>query len=87
MLELHLADHAVAVDEGAIEATEVAQDEGAAPKLDQAVLLRHDFVQQLDGIARMPPKRIILAELNDLLPFSCRQDKTRHEIVLQLTWA
>jgi hypothetical protein len=78
VMQVPLALNTVSVDEGAVEATQVAKDKALGPLLDDAVLLRDDFVQQLDRVAGMPAKRVGLTQLDDLLSFRCRENKTSH---------
>jgi hypothetical protein len=67
VLQHPLAAHALAVDVRAVQAAEVAQHELGAPLFDEAVLFRDDFVEQLDGVVRVPAERVGGTELDGLL--------------------
>jgi len=72
------------VDIGAIEAAEITQPEIRAALFDDAVLFRHDLVEELDRVARVPSKGIGLAELDDLLSLVSVKDEMRHDFDLSL---
>ena len=77
-----LAADALAVDVRAVEAAEVAQDEPTVALLEDAVLLRHDLVEELDGVVRMPPEAVDGAQLDRLLSLGRREDQTRHRCTI-----
>ena len=79
MLEQHLAAHALAVDVRSVQAAEVAQDEAPFANLDDAVLLRDDLVEELDGVVRVTPEAVDRAEIDRLLSFRGRQEQLGHE--------
>ena len=66
VLEQHLAAHALAVDVGAVQAAEVAQDEPAVADLDDAVLLRDDLVEELDRVVRVAPEAVGCPQIRSL---------------------
>ena len=74
----HLPANALAVHVRAVEAPEVAEDEASIALLEDAVLLRHDLVEELDGIVRMAAEAIDRPQLDRLLPLGCCEDQTRH---------
>lgn len=86
VLEGSFAPDALVVDERAVEAPEVAEDEVVAALLDDAVLFRDDFIEELDRVVRMAPKRVHRAQLDRLLAFGGLQDQTSHQ-VHELTYA
>jgi hypothetical protein len=73
-----LAVDPLAVDVGAVEAAEVAQQEAACATFDHAVLLRHDLVEELNRVARVPAERVVVAQLDDLLALRSRKQDARH---------
>jgi len=79
MLEQRLAAHALAVDVRAVEAAEVAKDEAAFTCLDDAVLFRDDFVEELDGVVWVTPEAVDWAQIDRLLSFRSRQEQLGHE--------
>ena len=80
MAEHLLASHALAVDVRAVERAQIAQYEPAVALLEDAVLLRHDLVEELDGVVRMASKAIDRPKLNRLLPLRRSEDHTRHRV-------
>ena len=70
-----LAADALAVDVGAVQAPEIAQDEPPVALLDDAVLLRHDLVEELDRVVGMPSEAVDRTQLDRLLPFGGREDQ------------
>src|SRR5579862_9474336 len=60
------AANPLAVDVGPVQAPEVAEDELAFPLLEDAVLLRDDLVEELDGVVGVAPQAVDRAELNRL---------------------
>ena len=79
MLQRHLAANALAIHERPVQAAEVAQDEPAVARLDDAMLLRDDLVEELNRIVWVAPKAIDRSKLDRLLPFGGRQEKLGHE--------
>ena len=73
-----LAANALAVDVGAVQAPEITKDDPTIPLLEDAVLLRHDLVEELDGVVRMSSETIDRAQLDRLLALRRREDQTRH---------
>jgi hypothetical protein len=73
-----LAVDPLAVDVGTVQAAEIAEQEAGGPPLDHAVLLRHDLVEELDRVARVPAERIVIAQLYDLLALRSRKQDARH---------
>jgi hypothetical protein len=63
-----LAVDPCAVDERAVQATAVAQHVLIAPKLDDAVHLRDDLVEQLDGVVGVASERVDRTQLRHLRP-------------------
>ena len=61
VLEGRFAPDALVIDEGAVEAAQITEDPVIAAELDDAVFLRHDLVEELNGIARMAPERIMVS--------------------------
>jgi hypothetical protein len=80
MAEHHLAADPLAVDVRAVQAAEVAEDEGALALLEDAVLFRHDLVEELDGIVGVPAQAVDGTELDSLLPLRRRQDQSSHPV-------
>ena len=79
VLEQHLAAHALAVDVRAVQAAEIAKDEAAVADLDDAVLLRDDLVEELDGVVRVPAEAVDRPKIDRLLSFRGRQEQLGHE--------
>lgn len=66
--------HALAIDEGAIQASQIAKDERFAALLDEAMLFRNDFVEELNGVVRMATETVDRPKLDRLLSLCCRED-------------
>jgi hypothetical protein len=64
-----LTGDALTVDVRSVEAAQVAQRETVGPALDDAMLLRHNLVEELHRVGRMTPERVVIAELDHLLSF------------------
>lgn len=73
-----LTSHALPIYEGPIETTEVLQDELRSRLNDDAVLLRHDLVEQLHAVIGMTPQRIVRGQSYSLLSFGGGEHKPRH---------
>ena len=67
VLEHSLAANALAVDVGAVQAAEIAQDELLAALLDDAVLFGDDLVEQLDGVVGVAAERVDGRQIERLL--------------------
>ncbi|MEZ4337406.1 MAG: hypothetical protein R3B82_12355 [Sandaracinaceae bacterium] len=77
-----LAD-ALAVDVGAVQRPEITED--VAPPVDQidvAVLLRHDPIQHLNGVVRVPPERVVGQELDLLTAIGAHDGEAGHDGVV-----
>ncbi len=73
-----LALDALVVDVGAVERAEVAQHPLRAAQLDEAVLLRDDAVEELDGVVGMTPEGVEGLEIALHLPVGTRDDQPGH---------
>ena len=61
VFEILLAHDAFAVDVCSVQATEIAQREAGDAAFQDAVLLRHDLVEKLNGVAGMAPERVVVS--------------------------
>ena len=68
----------LSVDVGSVQATEIAKRETVGPSLDDAVLLRHNLVEELHRVRRMTPEGVVIAELDHLLPFRRYEQDSGH---------
>jgi hypothetical protein len=69
---------AFAVHVSSVEAPEIAQSETTRPAFDDAVLLRHDLVEQLHGVGRMATEGVMIAQLDHLLTFRGNEQDSGH---------
>ena len=68
----------LAVDVSPVQATEIAEREAVRPSLDDAVLLRHNLVEELHRVRRMTPEGVVIAELDHLLTFRGDEQDSGH---------
>jgi hypothetical protein len=73
-----LAGDTLPVDVRPVQAPEIAERETVGPPLDDAVLLRHNLVEELHRVRRMTPKGVVIAELDHLLAFRRYEQDTGH---------
>ena len=73
------------VDISPVETPEIAEHVRLAALLDEAVLLRDDFIEELDRVRRMATQRVLGAQVYDLLTFRCCEQKTRHLKIQRLS--
>ncbi len=66
-VEQHLAIDSLTTDVGAVETTEVTENELVAAKFDHAVLFGNDLVQELDRVVGVSAKRVLGPQLNGAL--------------------
>jgi hypothetical protein len=78
------ARHAFPVHVGAVERTQVSKHELRSSLLDGAVLLGHDLVEELDGIARVAAEGVVGSQLRDLLRLRGGEQQTRHSTLARL---
>jgi len=78
MTQWHFSAHALAIDVGAVETSEVAEDETAIALLDSAMLFRHDFVEELNRIVGVTAETVDGPQFNRAVPSGCREDQPRH---------
>ena len=77
-MELSLAVDPLAIDVGPVEAPKISQHELGPALLDDAVLLRDDLVEQLDGVAWVPPQAVVGAKFHNDLALRGSENNTRH---------
>ena len=76
--KIALTGDTLSVDVGSVQATEIAERETVGPSLDDAVLLRHNLVEELHRIRRVTPKGVVIAELDHLLAFRRDEQDSGH---------
>jgi len=69
---------AFTVDVRSVQAAQVSQRETVGPALDDAVLLRDDLVEELNGVRGMAPERVVVAQLDHLLTFRRDEQDSGH---------
>ncbi len=79
VLEVRLSADALAVDVGPVETAEVAQDEATFALFQDAMLLRDDLVEELNGVVGVAPEAVRLPEIYRLLSFGGCKDQPSHE--------
>src|ERR1700690_120743 len=87
VLEHRFAADALSVDVRSVQAAEIAKDETAVALFYDAMLLRNDFIEELDRVVRVPPEAIDWAELNRLLSFGGCEDQLCHARVVHASAA
>jgi hypothetical protein len=78
-----LPTHPLAVDVSAVEAAQVAEEELTVSKLYDAVLLRHNLVEQLNRVVRVPSKAVRRAKVYRLRPLGGGEDQSCHQFERQ----
>lgn len=73
-----LTGDTLSVDVGSVQAAEIAKREPVGPTLDDAVLLRYNLVEELHRVRRVPPERVVIAELDHLLTFRGDEQDSGH---------
>jgi len=76
----NIADYPLAIYVGYVQAAEVAQHELSTPTLDDAVLLRHNLVEELDRVRGVAAERVMRGEIHDLLAFWGREQQPCHGV-------
>jgi len=78
VLEERLSPHPLAVDVGAVQAPQIAEEKADVPQLDDAVLLGDDLVEELDRVVGVTPEAVERAKLDGLLSFCRREEQSSH---------
>jgi len=76
--ELFAAD-TFAVYVSPVQAAKITQQELSFTQLDDAVLLRHDLVEELDRVVRMPAEAVRRAKVDRLRPLGGGEDQSCHK--------